>query len=76
MSHQQMEPQKRKAIRVKDAPGLRSAELLQPGHHLLSHLVALRLAGHLRLKHLLPEETERFNFQNEGLKTVNLSIKP
>lgn len=58
--------------REKDTPGLLSAELLQPGHHLLSHLVALRLAGHLRLEHLLlPGGTEQFNIQNKGLRTAN-----
>lgn len=58
VSHQQMEPPKRKAIRDKwwrgkDAPDLLSAELVEPGYHALPHLVALRLAGHLRLERLL-----------------------
>lgn len=39
-----------------------SFELLEPGHHLLPHLVELRVAGHLHLKVLLlPVATEHSN---------------
>lgn len=48
-----------------------SSELLEPGHHLLSHLVELRVAGHLHLKLLLlPVATEHSKRgpQNSQLK--------